>query len=114
MTDEIIEEFRPSWTAWFWHLLLSLGLALPYVWWQRRGVRYEITDSRVIRHTGRITSSTDEFRLDRVTRIRTHQSLVERLFGVGTITLDAGVDEITLRAVPNCERVAESIRRSQE
>ena len=114
MSEEIIHEFRQSWAAWFWLILLTFGLALPYVWWRRRGMRYEVTDSRIIRHTGRVSSSTNEFQLDRVTRVKTHQSLTERLFGVGTITLDAGVDEMTLKAVPKHKKVAKSIRRSQE
>lgn len=114
MNEETIEEFRPSWVAWFWLILVTFGLAVPYVWWKRRGIRYEVTSSRVIRHTGRISSSTDEFQLARVTRVRTHQSLIERLFGVGTITLDAGVDEMTLKSVPNYQQVGESIRRVQE
>ena len=113
MSERTLQEFRPSWAAWFWLIVLTFGLALPYVWWRRRGVRYEITNSRVIRHTGRVSSSTDEFQLDRVTRVQTHQSLTERIFGVGAITLDAGVDEMTLTAVPNYEQVAESIRQAQ-
>lgn len=88
MTEGTIYEFRPSWAAWFWLLVITLGFAFPYVWWRRRGTRYEITDSRIIHHTGRLSSSTNEFKLDRVTQVKTHQSLTERLFGVGTITLD--------------------------
>lgn len=113
MSERTIQEFRPSWAAWFWLIVLTIGFALPYVWWRRRGIRYEITDSRMIRHTGRVSSSTDEFQLDRVTRVQTHQSFTERFFGVGTITLDAGVDEMTLKAVPNYEQVAELIRQAQ-
>ena len=114
MSKNTIQEFRPSWAAWFWLIFFTFGFALPYVWWRRRGIRYEVTTSRVIRHTGRVTSSTDEFQLNRVLRIKTHQSLSERFFGVGTITLDTGVDEMTLKAVPNHEQVAESMRRSME
>lgn len=113
MNEETHQEFRPAWAAWFWLIVFTFGFALPYVWWRRQGIRYEMTDSRVIRHTGRVSSSTDEFQLNRVTRIQTHQSLIERIFGVGTITLDAGVDEMTLKAVPNHEQVADSIRHSQ-
>jgi len=113
MSERTIQEFRPSWAAWFWLIFFTLGFALPYVWWRRRGIRYEITESRVIRHTGRVSSSTDEFQLARVTRVRTHQTLTQRLFGVGTIILDAGVDEMTLKAVPNHEQVAKAIRQAQ-
>ena len=110
MAEETIHEFRPSWAAWSGLIVLSFGLALPYVWWRRRGIRYEITDSRVIRHTGRVSSSTDEFLLSQVQRVQTNQSLGERFFGVGTITVDSGVDEMTLKSVPNHEEVAGTIR----
>jgi len=103
-------EFRPSWAAWFWTLALTFGLAFPYVWWRRRAVRYEITAGRVVRHTGRLSSSTDEFQTAQITRVKTQQSLTERLFNVGTITVDTGVDAMTLRAVPNQDRVAAAIR----
>lgn len=111
MDEEAVYEFRPSWTAWFWLIVFSLGIALPYVWWRRRGIRYEITESRLIKHTGRLSSTTEEFQLARLTRVKTNQSLGERVFGVGTITLDTGVDEITIQSVPNYQEVANVIRR---
>jgi uncharacterized membrane protein YdbT with pleckstrin-like domain len=114
MSEATIYEFHHSWAAWFWLLVLSFGGALPYVWWWRRGTRYEITNSRVIRHSGRLSSSTGEFQLDRVTWVTTHQSLPERLFGVGTITLNAGDDEMTIKSVPKYKRVSEATRQAQE
>jgi len=86
-------------------------MVLPYVWWRRIGIKYEVTEKRVIRHTGRISSSTDEFQLDQVSRVRTSQSVGDKLFGTGSITVDTGVDEMTLKAVPNYKRVADTIRK---
>lgn len=103
-------EFRPSWAAWFWPIVLTVGLAAPWAWWRRRGVRYEITDDRIIKHTGRVSSATEEIRLADVSRLRTEQSLGERLFGKGTIVLDTGIDDLQLRAVPNHATVADEIR----
>ena len=73
-------------------------------------MRYEVTDSQIIRHTGRVSSSTNEFQLDKVSRVETHQSLSERIFGVGSITVDSGVDEMTLKAVPSHKKIANTIR----
>lgn len=110
MSGETQMEFRPTWAAWFWTIVLTAGFALPYVWWKRRAVRYEVTDSSVIEHRGRVSTKTDEFLLDDVTRVQTHQSLSERLLGGGSITLDTGPDELTLTAVPNHEKVVSTIQ----
>ncbi|WP_135535370.1 PH domain-containing protein [Halostella pelagica] len=113
MANKTRHEFRPTWAAWFWLLVLTIGTFAPYVWWRRRGVRYEVTDSRVIKHTGRLSNATDEFLLDDVTRVRTKQTLGEKLLGGGTITIDTGVDELTISAVPNHTGVVETIRETQ-
>lgn len=105
-------EFRPTWAAWFWLLVLTVGMAAPYVWWHRRGVRYEVTPDRVVKHTGRLSSKTDEFQLEDVKRVRTKQSVGEKLFGAGSIVIDSGVDEMKLSAVPNHDQVVQSIRNS--
>jgi uncharacterized membrane protein YdbT with pleckstrin-like domain len=87
-------------------------MAAPYVWWHRRGVRYEVTPDRVMKHTGRLSSKTDEFQLENVKRVRTKQSVGEKLFGAGSIVIDSGVDEMKLSAVPNHDQVVQSIRNS--
>jgi len=110
---ETLHEFRPTWAAWFWLLIFSVGFALPYVWWRRRGVRYTISEDRVVRHTGRLGSSTDEIQLEDVSRIRTQQSIGDKLFGSGSIVVDTGVEQRTLSSIPNHDRVAETIRSRQ-
>jgi len=110
MSVDTLHEFRPTWAAWFWWLAISFGMLAPIVWWVRRGVRYEVTEDRVIKHTGRLSSHTDEFSLNQVSRIRTSQSVGEKVLGGGTIELDTGNDEMTLRAAPNHDAVADSIR----
>jgi len=88
-------------------------MAAPYVWWKRRGLRYTITENRVIKHTGRMSDATDEFRLADIKRVRTKQSLGEKVLGGGTIVIDTGVDELTIKAVPNYNVVVETIREYQ-
>jgi len=106
-------EFRPTWAAWFWMLVLSLGLLTPYVWWRRRGVRYEIRDGRAIRYTGRLSTSVEEIRIADVSRMETHRSFGEKILGGGSITLDTGVDEMTLSAVPDPDGVINTVRAYQ-
>jgi len=94
-------------------LTLSFGMLAPWVWYRRRGIRYEITEERIIKHTGRLGSATEEISFEDISRVRTSQSLGERLFGVGTIVVDTGVDHLELAAVPNHDRVVETIRNQQ-
>lgn len=111
--EHVLHEFRPTWAAYFWPIVLSLGIYTPIAWWLRRGLRYTVTNKRVIKHTGRVSSKTDEFRLADVTRVKTSQSLGEKLLSGGTIVIDTGVDELTLKSVPEHSAVVSSIRSAQ-
>jgi hypothetical protein len=111
--EEVLHSFRPKISAWFWPILLTCGLWLPVALWNRRKVRYVVTDKRVIKKRGRLSSSTEEFRLSDVSRLETNRSFGERILGGGTITLDTGVDQMTLKAVPKHSTVAATIRGGQ-
>lgn len=109
--EEIQHSFRPKWAAWFGLIVMTIGLGLPIAWWQRRKTKYIITNRRVIQKRSTLVSSrSDEFRLADVQRIRTSKSMGERILGGGTIELDTGVDEITLKAVPNHSTVVSTLR----
>jgi len=109
-SSDALHEFRPTWAAWFWHMVLTAGMFAPIAWWLRRGVRYEVFDDRFVKHSGRLSSHTDEFSLAQVSRIRTSQSLGEKVLGGGTIVLDRGGDEMEIAATPNHDAVAELTR----
>lgn len=111
--EERLHEFRPTYAAWFWVIVLTSGFGFIWAWWQRRAIRYVITNKRVIKHTGRVSSKTDEFRIADVSRIRTKQGLGDKVLGGGTIKLDTGPDEIEIVGVPNYEAVVRSIRAEQ-
>lgn len=85
----------------------------PYVWWRRRGVRCSIYEDRVVKHTGRMGSATEEIRFDDVSRVRTSQSIGERILGCRPIVVDTGVDGLTLAAVSNHTDVVETIHQPQ-
>lgn len=109
-SEKTLHEFRPSWGGWFWTIILSFGLLIPWAWWRRRGVRYEVTENRVLRYTGRLSKRTEEIALADVSRIRTGKSFGEQALDAGTITIDTGQDELTMSAVPNHDSVVETIR----
>jgi len=101
---------RPSLVRWFWHLTLSFGLLAPWVALKWMGTRYEVTEDRVIKHTGLLRSATDEFNLEDVQRVKTSQSVIGKLVNVGTVTVDAGVDQLTLTGISDYDTIAETIR----
>lgn len=111
--EHVLHEFRPTWARYLGLIVLTVGLGFPIAWWLRRGVRYTVTDKRVIKHTGRLSTKTDEFRISDVKRIQTKRTPSEKFLSGGTITLDTGVDELRMAGVPDHDQVAASIREAQ-
>lgn len=110
--EEVIEQFHPSYAAWFWVGILTLGFGFIHAWWMRKRLTYTITNKRIVKEKSmRFSTSTDEFRLSDVNRIQTSRSLGEKILGGGTIVLDTGVDELTIKAVPNYTDVVDTLRR---
>lgn len=146
--EEIIIDARPAWTAWTLHLvfaaLLLLGglaadasstqnagivsgvLVVAYVWYQRRGVRYLVTDRRIIVATGISSNATNEAWMVDVRGMQTGASFVEKLLGHGHITVSTDIlprgsmlpwsgtfRGMTLGGIGNYEAVADVIRERQ-
>ena len=63
--------------------ILQLGHALV----QRLGVRYRLTNHRLFTQRGLLSRVHDEIELIRVDDVSVRQNLVQRLFGVGTVTV---------------------------
>lgn len=112
MQSDVQHEITPAWTVWLWPLVITLGWGLPFVWWRRKTTTYRVYDDRVTRTRGWLGTTTEEYQLSSVKSIRTKQSASDKLLSVGTVTLDTGVDELTLRGVPNYGKVASTIRES--
>ena len=75
---------------WFAWLLIPAGLLLmfvPSLWVKRH--RYRVTNYRIDYEFGLLSTNIDTLELWHVNDIRMHQSLVDRIFGVGTIEVDA-------------------------
>lgn len=109
--EQVIHDTRPSWAAWWKLILFTLGLAIPYIWWERKKTRYVVTDQRVIMSSGAVSTSTNEYLIDDITNIQTEASIAEKLRGYGTIQLDtSSMHSLELEAVPNYNDVANTIR----
>lgn len=146
--EEILIDARPAWTAWTLHLavaaLLVLGglvadqsetqlagivfglLIVAYVWYQRKKVRYLVTDRRIVVATGISSNATNEAWMVDVRGMQTGASFVEKLLGHGHITVSTNIlprgsmlpwagalRGMTLGGISNYEAVADVIRTRQ-
>ncbi len=69
--------------------LLTLGAYAAVVWLQRYSTRYRLTNERLIRVSGVLTKETDEVELYRIRDTRVHQSLPQRLVGLGDVEVNS-------------------------
>lgn len=122
MNDERIEwTDRPSQLQNLgWFLGCVLVLPIPFAFWRwlvTRSTVYTLTDQRLKTVRGVFTRVTDDLELYRVRDSKLQQSLWERLFGLGELTLyttDASTPEVHLRWIRNAESVREILRRLVE
>ena len=97
--EQVLENLRPSWEAWWWQILvggvlLLVGLAqitaggigfslitgaltLGYVYTARLKSRYVITDERVVQRTGLLRRSSNEVRIEDIRNLKTDASIIE-------------------------------------
>lgn len=79
------------------------GLAISFT-------RYELTESRLLVKTGLLNIHEEELRLFRVRDLSTEESLLDRIFGVGSIVLhtsDATSPTLKIQHVKNSMKVKE-------
>lgn len=94
-----------------WVPLLAVPIGLAIIAWSYISLvstHYVLTDEEVYRKTGLVNRSVAQIRLDRVQNTTCSQSIVERLFSYGDITIyTAGSDtmDITLDDVPRPNEV---------
>lgn len=78
---------------------------------------YELNEDKIIIHTGFASLHEEEVLLYRVRDISVHQSLVERMFGVGTVhvsSTDVTVPHLDLMHVKNPRKVKEVLSKCVE
>ena len=103
------------WPAWWVTaacvLLGLLALIIPIVW--ARTIRYRITNFRIDYERGLLGKTIDTMELWHVDDIKFHQSFVERLLGVGTITImsdDQTTPSLPLRGLPNPRKIFDALK----
>jgi len=89
-------------------VLLALALLLKAEA-KRYSTRYLITDFRIIRRDGILRTSETVFPYRQLERVQLSQGILERIFGIGTIVVDTGEDQLLIAAIPNPRKVQQAI-----
>ncbi|RXK50616.1 PH domain-containing protein [Halorientalis pallida] len=140
--EEVLIDARPAWSAYSIHLLVAVlvfvgglaagdeaviagflvaGLIGGYVFYQRRKVRYVVTDRRMMKLTGISSKASNEAWMLDVRGLQTGASLIERLLGHGHIVVSTDIlssgfgrfQGMTFGGISNYEEVAAVIRERQ-
>lgn len=108
---------RPSqWTNVLWFISCVLILPIPfaaYHWLATRCIRYTLTTQRFRIERGILNRHLDDLELYRVKDITLKQPLIQRLVGLGTLTMvtsDATTPTVVLPAIPDALSVLDRIR----
>jgi hypothetical protein len=140
--EEVLIDARPAWSAYSLQLMLAGliiigglvagneaviaglvvgGLIVAYVFYQRRKLRYVVTDRRMMKVTGLSSKTTSEAWMVDIRGLQTGASLIERLLGHGHITVSADIlstgigrfQGMTFGGISNYEQIAQIIRDRQ-
>jgi len=111
------DSFR-KWLRW----LILLAALVILVWWTLRPLlfwlttRYVVTNRRVLMRNGVLKRSGRDVPLTRVNDVSFSRTIVERLFGSGTLTIESAGDrgQVVLTDVPQVETVQREIYRLVE
>jgi membrane protein YdbS with pleckstrin-like domain len=105
---------RKPFPWWVLAITTAIGLLLLLVpWIKTKTVSYKVTNYRIDIDRGLISRRIDTLELWHVNDIRLTQGLLERILGVGTITIYSGDNtspQLPLRGVPNPKPLFESMK----
>lgn len=92
--------------------LVAAGIFVAYVHLARSHSRYVITNQRVKKDIGLLSTSTAETTIPEIKALATHQGLLDRILDNGTVNIDTAGDDgfIGIRSVPEHEELADLIR----
>lgn len=115
-TENVIWEGRPSqwtnfwyFTIWFWTIIVPIWRYLVV-----KNTVYELTNERLLCHSGVLNKTTEELELYRVKDVKEYKPLLYRLVGLGNVYVSSS-DKSTpityLHAIKDSKEVRENIRK---
>lgn len=115
-TENVIWEGRPSqWTNFWYFTIWSWTIIVPI--WRYLVVKntvYELTNERLLCHSGVLNKTTEELELYRVKDVKEYKPLLYRLVGLGNVYVSSS-DKSTpityLLAIKDSKEVRENIRK---
>jgi uncharacterized membrane protein YdbT with pleckstrin-like domain len=97
-------------------LAILTALIFAYVYYSRQVSRYVVTNQRVMKETGLISSKTGESRISDIRSISTSQGIIERISSKGSVEIDStgtgGL--IGINGVGDYNSLARTIREQQQ
>jgi len=69
--------------------VLTLGLALPFLWFRMRGRHYRVTTQRIVVEAGVFSKKMEQVDLYRITDYVVERPFGQRLLGTGNVVLEA-------------------------
>jgi membrane protein YdbS with pleckstrin-like domain/DNA-directed RNA polymerase subunit RPC12/RpoP len=111
----------PTWRSYPWWLLLGILLApvgigliiLAWIWVEVKSLKYRLTTQRLFITRGLISRKVDEVELFRVKDVTLSQGVLERLLGIGTVTIlstDDGTPELRMEGIADPAKMKDAIR----
>ena len=96
--------------------LAGVGMFLVYVHLARSHSHYIVTNQRVKKTVGLLSTSTAETRISDIKALTTQQGFIERVLNEGSVNIDSAGDDgfIGLRGVADHEHLAGLIRKQQQ
>jgi membrane protein YdbS with pleckstrin-like domain len=110
----LVRHFSPGAPWWVGLILFALAVIavfIPII--STKTVRYRITNYRIDFGQGLLSRNIDTLELWHVEDIRLHQSLFDRILGVGTITVyshDDTTPQLPLHGLPNPEAIFNTLK----
>jgi membrane protein YdbS with pleckstrin-like domain len=99
---------------WAWAVLFLLAFAIQFIpLADSKRVSYRITNYRIDFERGLLTKTIDTMELWHVEDLHFHQSLMNRIFNVGNITVlskDETMPQLELRGIPNPRPIYEMMK----
>ncbi len=97
-------KFKFGWPWWVYLALVVIAAAITFFpMMMRKAVRYRITNYRIDVSSGVLSRNVDTVELWHVEDLRLHQSVLNRVADVGTITItshDQALPQLALRGLP--------------
>jgi membrane protein YdbS with pleckstrin-like domain len=99
---------------WVWVALILAAIICPCIpWLLSKRVRYRITNYRIDFERGLLTKNIDTMELWHVEDLHFHQSILNRIFNVGAITVlckDETMPQLQLHGIPNPRPIYEMLK----